>query len=160
MSNTVKTVCHVFLTLLVSFLRPLAISASIFTAIYFLMGARFGYVHLLIFLTCAIIGITLALPYGAAGIVIQLVSWLARSHAGIMRSFLSPFLYSGISGAYMLIYDRNPRMFSYHEQPFAMPSWSELFFEGLDIGIVFGGIGIVIYCLVKIGKKIVEHVHK
>lgn len=160
MTDTPNTTGRPFPTLVVSFLRPLAISAALFTAIYFLMGARFGYVDPFILLICALIGLVLALPYGVAGILIQLMACLAKEHAALARSFLSPFFYGGVTGAYMHIYNQNHRMFSYHEQPFVMPSWLNLFSEGVETGILCGVIGIGIYALVTLGKRILQRFRK
>lgn len=151
-----SSIGYATLALLLGFLRPLAIATAVFTSVYFVMAARFGYGSPIILVFSLIIGACLAVPYGVAGILVQLSSWLVPGYSAPLRCFLSPFLYGGITGAYILIFNTNPRMFSYHEQPFNMPSSSALLQEGLSMGVFFGSIGISMYFLTKLVQKAIR----
>lgn len=145
---TAKSMKNKSLSLLRAFLLPFAIATAAFTLIYILHGG------LSVLIVCIIISASYALPYGAAGIVLEIIAMVGRRYERILRSFLSPFLYGGISGVYLEINAQN-RLWSYHEQPFKMPPWDDLLNTGLTLGLVCGAIGIVIYFLLKLCKRFI-----
>jgi hypothetical protein len=131
---------------------------GVFGSFFFLMGARFGYVDPFNLILCFLVVIPLCIPYGIGAVVLAVVRW--RWKNAVLTWTMTPFVYGGITGGILVFSEKNPRMFSYHEQPWVDPSLLEIVVGGIELGFQCALVGALAYVLISGARKVISAMHR